>query len=227
MKKLYAVNYLVIALCIIGTAILLIFMPDTAPAHYNFAGGVDRFGSKYENLLFPLLTIAMGACFLLLAKRQGKKGEAVNEKVLLYTGAATLLFLTALGFYLMWKAICYNPVEASGFRIDTVRFINIAIGILFVILGNIMPKMRRNALFGLRTTWSMANDRVWQKSQRFCGIASVISGFLLIVASVFVPGIWNILLLTVVVIIWLTLSIAASYQYYQTDIADQSSSETK
>ena len=40
MKKLYALCYGVILLCIVGTAILLIFTPDTIPVHYNFAGEV-------------------------------------------------------------------------------------------------------------------------------------------------------------------------------------------
>ena len=56
MKKLYALCYGVILLCIVGTAILLIFTPDTIPVHYNFAGEVDRFGSKYENLIWLMLS---------------------------------------------------------------------------------------------------------------------------------------------------------------------------
>ena len=103
MKKLYALCYGVILLCIVGTAILLIFTPDTIPVHYNFAGEVDRFGSKYENLIWPIFTISMGAFFILLAKQQRKKGETVNEKILLYTGICTLLFFAALGFYFMLK----------------------------------------------------------------------------------------------------------------------------
>lgn len=63
MKKLYALCYEVILLCIVGTAILLIFTPDTIPVYYNFAGEVDRFGSKYENLIWPIFTIIMGAFF--------------------------------------------------------------------------------------------------------------------------------------------------------------------
>ena len=74
MKKLYALCYGVILLCIVGTAILLIFTPDTIPVHYNFAGEVHRFGSKYENLIWPIFTISMGAFFILLAKQQRKKG---------------------------------------------------------------------------------------------------------------------------------------------------------
>ena len=91
MKKLYALCYGVILLCIVGTAILLIFTPDTIPVHYNFAGEVDRFGSKYENLIWPIFTITMGAFFILLAKQKRKKGETVNEKILLYTGICSLL----------------------------------------------------------------------------------------------------------------------------------------
>ncbi len=42
-------------------------------------------------------------------------------------------------------------------------------GIAFVICGNIMPKSDRNEAFGLRTPWSLSNDEVWRKSQRFGG----------------------------------------------------------
>ena len=159
MKKLYALCYGVILLCIVGTAILLIFTPDTIPVHYNFAGEVDRFGSKYENLIWPIFTISMGA----------------------------------------------------------MKFTGIAIGILLVILGNIMPKMRRNAMFGLRTKWSMTNDSVWQKSQRFGGIASVLCGLAMIVISAFVPGVWNLFVMTVIIIVWLILCMIASYRYYKAD----------
>ena len=207
MKKLYALCYGVILLCIVGTAILLIFTPDTIPVHYNFAGEVDRFGSKYENLIWPIFTITMGAFFILLAKQKRKKGETVNEKILLYTGICTLLFFAALGFYFMLKAIRYDPDAAATVSIDVMKFTGIAIGILLVILGNIMPKMRRNAMFGLRTKWSMTNDSVWQKSQRFGGIASVLCGLAMIVISAFVPGVWNLFVMTVIIIVWLSGSV--------------------
>lgn len=217
MKKLYAICYGVILLCIIGTAILLIFTPDTIPVHYSFAGEVDRFGSKYENLIFPLFAIIMGAFFILLAILQRKKGLAANEKILLYTGISTLLFFTALGFYFMLKAIRYDPDATATFSIDVMKFTGIAIGIMLVILGNIMPKARRNAMFGLRTKWSMANDNVWQKSQRFGGITSVLCGLAMIIVSAIIPGVWNLIVTTVIVIVWITLCVIASYQYYKTD----------
>lgn len=140
MKKLYVLNYIAIALCIVGTAVILIFTPDTIPVHYNFAGEVDRFGSKYENLIFPFFTILMGAGFLLAAKKMRKKGESTGERIMLYTGAATSLFFTALGFYFMLKAIKYDPDAAASISIDVIKFVSIATGILLIILGKYHAK---------------------------------------------------------------------------------------
>lgn len=218
MKKLYSALYAVLLICVIGTVIFLILSPDRIPVHYNFAGEVDRIGSKYENLIWPGFAIGMGVFFLLMARIPRKKGEKTNEKVLMITGVCTLVFFTLLGFYFMLKALRYDPQIASQVSYDDVnRFVSIGIGALLVVLGNIMPKMRRNAMFGLRTKWSMANDNVWQKSQRFGGIASVIAGFIMIILALFVPGIWNVVMMTIVIVIWLILCIVASHRYYLED----------
>lgn len=215
---MYPVLYVVLLICVIGTVIFLILSPDRIPVHYNFAGEVDRFGSKYENLIWPGSAIGLGAFFLLMARGPRKKGEKTNEKILLIAGVCTLIFFTLLGFYFMLKAMRYDPKAAPQVSYDDVnRFVSIGIGALLVVTGNIMPKMRRNALFGLRTKWSMANDNVWQKSQRFGGIASVIAGFIMIILALFIPGIWNVVVMTIVIVLWLILCIVASRRYYLAD----------
>ena len=220
MKKLYTALYAVLVVCAAGTAVLLLLSPDQIPAHYNFAGEVDRMGSRYENLIFPGLAIAMGAFFLLMAKYQGKKGRTLNEKVLLYTGICTLAFFTLLGFYFMVKAIRYDPAAPRSSLWDVNRFTGIGIGVLLILLGYPMPKAERNAVYGLRTRWSMANDRVWQKSQQFGGRASMIAGGSMIVLALFIPGLWNLLMVTVVILIWLVACVLASRRYYLEDQRD-------
>ena len=218
MKKLYAVLCAVLLTCVIGTVVFLILSPDRIPVHYNFAGEVDRIGSKYENLLFPGLVVVMAAVFLLIARFQRIQGHETNERIILYVGVCTLIFFTLLGFYFMWKAVKYDPSAAPPVSFDAVnRFVSIGIGALLVVMGNVMPKARRNSLFGLRTKWSMANDTVWQKSQRFGGITLVIAGFSMILLSLFIPGIWNVLMMTAVLAVAAVLSAVASYRYYRAD----------
>ena len=218
MKMLYSALYAVLLICVIGTVVFLILSPDRIPVHYNFAGEVDRIGSKYENLIWPGFAVGMGVFFLLMARIPRKKGEKTNEKVLMIAGVCTLIFFTLLGFYFMQKALRYDPQAAPQVSFDDLnRFVSVGIGALLVVLGNIMPKMRRNALFGLRTKWSMANDNVWQKSQRFGGITSVIAGFTMIILALLIPGIWNVLVITIVIVVWLILCIVASHRFYLED----------
>ena len=62
--------------------------------------------------------------------------------------------------------------------------------VLFIVLGNIAPKVRRNAAFGLRTKWSMYNDTCWQKSQRLCGYTMMACGVVGLVLCAVLPDAW-------------------------------------
>jgi len=218
MKKLRYALYAAILLCVVVTAVFLVIMPDTVPAHYNLAGEADRFGSKYENLLWPVTAAAMGGLFLLMSKFQWKGNGAVLEKVMLYTGIFLVIFFTAMGVYFMIQALRYDPAAAPNVSSDGImRFTSIATGVLLIVIGNIMPKARKNILFGLRTKWSLANDHVWQRSQRFGGASAVVCGLCLIAVAVFVSGVWQILLMSGLVVLWLAVCIAATYRFFMED----------
>ncbi len=222
MKKMYGTIGVILMLSVILTAVIIILSPDVIPAHYNAVGEVDRFGSKYENLIFPAIVFAVAAGSLLLLKWKKKNNATETEqKILLSTTIFLLLLFTAMGVFFGITAINYsnNPTELST---DTMnKFTSIGLGVLFIVLGNIMPKVRRNAVFGLRTKWSMENDSVWQKSQRFGGFSAVVCGLILIILAVVVPGIWNMVVLAVTVFVWSVACIVASYCYWKRDCNKQ------
>ncbi len=213
MKKLSSILYAVILIFVVGTVVFLILTPDQIPVHFNLYGEADRFGSKYENLMWPLIAVGIVTIFMITAKKKEIKGESANEKIFLYAAICVLIFFTLLGFYFMWKSMQYDPDVQVSYD-DINRFVNIGIGTLLVVLGNLMPKMRRNAMFGVRTTWSMSSDNVWRKSQRYGGIATVAAGFVMIISAVFVPGIWNFAVMMIVITVCVILCVMASRRYY-------------
>lgn len=222
MKHLYRLALALLVLGFVGTAALLVLLPDTVPAHYNFAGEVDRMGSKYEYIVFPCLGAVAGAIFLPLAKRvqtKKEKGYVLAEKVLIASAIGEVLLFNGMGVYFMWKAVSYTEGTAASAipAVDGMRLLSLLMGVLLIILGNVMPKARKNAFFGLRTKWSMSSDEIWRKSQRFGGFASVAAGALLLVAAVFLKGIVNLLAQTVILALWVVICITASYQYYKTE----------
>ena len=56
--------------------------------------------------------------------------------------------------------------------------------VLFVGLGNYLPRMRQNYTFGIRTPWALADENNWKRTQRVGGISFMVLGVLLVVAGV-------------------------------------------
>ena len=49
------------------------------------------------------------------------------------------------------------------------------LGLLLIVCGNIMPKLKNNSVIGLRTTWSRKNEITWKKSQKFGILITAVS----------------------------------------------------
>ena len=85
--------YILMFLPLVISIIALVFLPDLIPAHYNIKNEIDRWGSKYEILIIPIITILLGK-FLLFMKKWVKKYEVKgnnNEKFVLIIGICLLL----------------------------------------------------------------------------------------------------------------------------------------
>ena len=215
-RKLYFLSYVIILISIAGTAVMMYFMPDTVPVHYNFQGEVDRFGSKFEHLLWPAVTGVMGLILIPVANHTRKKGSFKDEKVLLYTTLFTLIFMTGIGFYFMYKAITYDPYAVSSSE-GIMKFTGIACGILLICFGLLMPKAPLNSSFGLRTRWSKSSEKVWKQSQFFGGITSVIGGSLMTLLGASLPEDKVSSAITIILAFLLCMDIAATYYFYKKD----------
>ena len=216
MKIKYRISYILMFLPLFVTAIALPFFPDKIPAHYNAAGDITRWGSKYEKLIFPILTVVFGFALIALAKYYvKKKSEYSNEKVLVYTNMGTLLLFNILTYIFLYKAYFISTSQSEPINVDIIQITFIGLGILMCILGNIKPKCKLNSVVGLRTKWSMANDTVWFKSQRFGGISFIIGGVLMIIAGLFSKGIYCIIFSSTILFIDTIVCVVASYIIYK------------
>jgi uncharacterized membrane protein len=98
-----------------------------------------------------------------------------------------------------------------GWPVPVVMVAPVMIGVLFVVLGNVMPRARSNWMFGIRTPWTLTNDRVWERTHRVGGMTFVGAGLLLIVSAFLRP--------TAMVAVLITASVLASvipitYSYF-------------
>ncbi len=101
-----------------------------------------------------------------------------------------------------------------GFPVDVGLFVPIGIGVLFIVLGNYMPKLKHNYFVGIRTPWTIANETVWNKTHRIGGKVFVFMGLALML-TVFIEGIWGFILFLAVTLIGVVYLFVKSYLYFQ------------
>ena len=181
MNKKKTVCYILMYLPLVVILIVLPHLPEKIPVHYGFDNQVDRWGSKYVALLFPVVSILMGYFLLGMAKLAAKKEEhgENNKNVTIIVGILVLILLNALNVYSLYTS--FNKVENLSFvSLDIGQLVFGIIGMLMIVTGNLMPKLRMNSTIGLRTHWSMKNEATWKKSQHIGGISFIIGGIIII-----------------------------------------------
>lgn len=190
------VLWLISAVPLLITAIVLPYFPDRIPMHYDIAGNIDRWGSKNEQFIFPVTILFLTLFWQIFisyytkkqanAKEEKEQQEARGNTLVIYIAAygMTVLF-SGMHYCFLYSAWIEAAGESTGMAIDVNRVIFAMAGIFLVIVGNYMPKARKNSLIGLRTGWSMENDQTWAASQRAGGKILVLSGILMLIGSLF------------------------------------------
>jgi uncharacterized membrane protein len=127
-------------------------------------------------LVALVVTTSLSLAPLRARNRKGLEASAASYGLLLTSLAA--LFLVTQGA-LVERAI--NP------DFDVLRWVFLAAAALLILVGNTLGKVRHNDVFGVRTPWTLADPRVWDKTQRFTGRLMVTGALILAAFAGFMP----------------------------------------
>ena len=216
MKLKKIVFYGLMFLPLISAFIALQFLPEQIPAHYDLNNQATRWGSKYEVFIVPVVTVLLGYFFLGIAKAAAKHEESGNnnENVCIAAGIVTLIIFNAMTGYVLYAGF-HKMENLSSNKFDVNQLLFGILGIAMIMTGNIMPKLRMNAVTGLKTKWSMKNETTWKKSQRFGGISCMIGGTVIVVICFFVQGVYCFLSTLGVIAVLLVIDVIYTYKIAQ------------
>ena len=176
---------------VITTVAVLWFLPDTIPAHYGISGEVDRWGSKYESFILPGISLVFGAAMLLGAWRSGRSSRKEVEqgsRIFVIAGNVSLAVFNVMTLFFLYTSWAQME-HLEGVPEIGLRILFAVIAIMLLVLGAVMPQVKQNAWFGVRTKWTMQSVSVWEKSQRFGG-KLFMGAALLCLASLALPFPW-------------------------------------
>ena len=150
---------------------------ERMPVHWGPDGQPDRYGSRAEGLLV-VPAIATGLYVLLLLLPLIDPGRQAYS---LFRGAYLVIRACVLGVLLVVHSAAV--LVALGSPLDTTRWVMATLGVMFIVLGNLMGKIRPNFFVGIRTPWTLTSKRSWVKTHRLGGWAFILSGVFFLVAA--------------------------------------------
>lgn len=197
-----AVTSLIISVCV------FFYLPDMIPTHFNGAGKVDGYGSRYTIFLFPGFMFLFIFCAEIFRNVDPKKENYKKfEKFYYY-------FFFLMNMVLLASELAVISCTFGFDNINISSIIIAAIGILFAFLGNMMPKIKQNYYMGFKTSWALADSNNWYKTHRLAGKVWTIGGIIIVLMSFILKSEMLIWTMPAVVLVMCLIPSAGSYIYY-------------
>ncbi len=181
-------------------------LPDRMTTHWGADGNADGFSAKpfaVFGLPVMLLTVHL-ICLLFTAKDKSQKGQ--NKKAL------NIIFWIAPLISLFANGMVY--AIAFGKAFDITLLMPALFGIMFVFIGNYLPKIKQNRTLGIKVSWALNNTENWNKTHRLGGKVWVISG-LAMLFSIFLPQAAMVPVIACAIIAAASIPIIYSYCIYK------------
>ena len=214
LKQLWGISAVILAIMLAVSAWAWTQVPagTQVPIHWNAAGQPDDYGNKFIGIfLLPLVTLGVVGVFTLVLYIDPKRANILRSgRAYRATFVVILFFMAALHVAAMINVVGYT------FNIGYVAAP--AVGIMFIVLGNYLGKIRRNYMFGVRTPWTLASELSWNKTHRFAGKLFVVTGLIVLLAALWNPA-WAIYAMIGCIIITLALTMVYSYWVWKHDPA--------
>lgn len=179
-RKLRIAVYLLAAANLLSMAALYPFLPAQIPMNWGIDGSVD-YQNKYQIFMMCGMAVLFAFLFDILPKIDPRKKN--YQKFGSYYDWFCVIMQV---FMLAMNGIILTETFRPG-TVSVPMITMIIVGILFLFLGNIMPKIKSNFYMGIKTPWTLSSEQVWYKTHRLGGKCFFLAGIAMIVCS-FLPS---------------------------------------
>jgi uncharacterized membrane protein len=170
-RPLLLAGVLILAAAMVGVwAYRLLPAGGTIAVHFNGQGAPDGLMPKGIGLAFAPIMGAIVLLGLAFAPRLARDQAALAQNA----GAYGIVLIGAAAVFLVVEAAL--AVRAMDPTFDVLRWIFLAIAVFFVVLGALVGRVRQNRIIGIRTPWTLKDEGVWNRTQRFTGRLTVLGG---------------------------------------------------
>jgi uncharacterized membrane protein len=171
-------HWILIGGMLLLAAITWSHVPDRLPVHWGITGGPDGYGGKFEGLLaIPLMTLAIYLLMIFVPRID--PGRANYER---FVGPYSTFRLALVAFFAAMYGVMH--LAFRGREVNMSIVMSFLVGALFLLIGNVLGKVRPNWFIGIRTPWTLSSKLAWTRTHRLGGWVFAIAGILMMAAGV-------------------------------------------
>ena len=177
-KKTDIIAVLVVLASLVHLIIVYPSLPAEVVTNWGFNGDVE-YSSKSTLWFLWAVNAGMIPLFFVIPKIDPKgKSYAKVDGFYTYFRLAMVIFLAVMMEITILSA--NDPYRFNVSKIST-----LGLSLLFIFIGNYLPKCKQSFTMGIKTMWTLSDERVWNKTHRLGGVLFVISGVVILAASLF------------------------------------------
>lgn len=203
-RKYYWTGIVLIAAGLLTLLVAYPHLPNIVPTHWNVRGEANGFSPKWALFaIFPGMMAGLMALFAALPWLSPQRFEVDSFRLTyLYIMVIVMGLLLYVEGVTLWTALSGKTNPGSA--------IIGGICLLTSLLGNVMGKVRRNFYIGIRTPWTLADERVWNATHRFAaktffwaGVAGLamtlfgappVAAFVAVMCGVLLPVVYSLII---------------------------------
>lgn len=205
-KKYIIITTVITLLPVIAGLILWNRLPDTIATHFNSQGVADGYSSK-AGTVFTIFPFIMGA-HLLCAFVTGidPKRQNISDKIYRMILCICPFVSIICGVAIYGTALGYKGLNSTMFP-------GVVLGVMFILIGNYLPKCRQNYTIGIKLPWTLDNEENWNHTHRLAGRLWIAGGVILL-CSAFVRGINQMVVTCTTIGIFTLIPVIYSFVFY-------------
>ncbi|MBQ9975445.1 MAG: SdpI family protein [Clostridia bacterium] len=186
-------------------------LPDTMAIHWGLNGVANGFaGKNFAIFVLPLILLAFHWICTLFTVWDNKRREQSPKVIRMVLWICPVISLFTSSFIYL---------SALGITGGISAITLVMIGIVFIVIGNYLPKTRQNRTIGIKISWTLGSEANWNATHRMAGKLWMICG-LVMLFSALLPLKLSLTLLFAVILVAVIIPVIYSYRFYKRELAE-------